>query len=88
MREGVSSSAGTSNFWSAHDDEEQQAMLGDSVRPIFDAGLVQLVEPDHVACLTMLQPVTSPETKRAASMKKATDLPRENGRACPSTAGV
>jgi glyoxylase-like metal-dependent hydrolase (beta-lactamase superfamily II) len=35
-------------FWSAHEDEEQQAMLGDSVRPIFDAGLAQLVELDHV----------------------------------------
>jgi glyoxylase-like metal-dependent hydrolase (beta-lactamase superfamily II) len=36
------------DFWSAHDDGEQQAMLGDSVKPIFDAGLVQLVELDHV----------------------------------------
>jgi glyoxylase-like metal-dependent hydrolase (beta-lactamase superfamily II) len=36
------------DFWSVHEDEEQQAMLGDSVRPIFDAGLVQLVELDHV----------------------------------------
>lgn len=36
-------------FWQAHDDPEQQAMLSDSVRPIFDAGLVQLVELDHVA---------------------------------------
>lgn len=35
-------------FWSAHDDEEQQTMLGDSVRPIFDAGLAELVELDHV----------------------------------------
>jgi hypothetical protein len=25
------------DFWSAHDDEEQQAMLGDSVKPILDA---------------------------------------------------
>ncbi|NVB84987.1 MAG: MBL fold metallo-hydrolase [Kofleriaceae bacterium] len=30
------------------DDEEQQAMLGDSIKPIFDAGLVELVEMDHV----------------------------------------
>jgi glyoxylase-like metal-dependent hydrolase (beta-lactamase superfamily II) len=36
------------DFWSAGDDEEQCAMLGDSVNPIFDAGLVQLVELDHV----------------------------------------
>jgi glyoxylase-like metal-dependent hydrolase (beta-lactamase superfamily II) len=36
------------DFWSATDDEEQQAMLGDSVKPIFDAGLVELVEQDHV----------------------------------------
>jgi glyoxylase-like metal-dependent hydrolase (beta-lactamase superfamily II) len=35
-------------FWSVHDDEEQQAMLGDSVRPIFDAGLAELVELNHV----------------------------------------
>ncbi len=35
-------------FWSTYDDAEQQAMLGDSVAPIFDAGLVQLVELDHV----------------------------------------
>jgi glyoxylase-like metal-dependent hydrolase (beta-lactamase superfamily II) len=35
-------------FWSTHDDEEQQAMLGDNVKPIFDAGLVELVEQDHV----------------------------------------
>jgi glyoxylase-like metal-dependent hydrolase (beta-lactamase superfamily II) len=36
------------DFWSACDDEEQQTMLGDSVKPIFDAGLLQLVELDHV----------------------------------------
>ena len=35
-------------FWSTHEDEEQKAMLGDSVKPVFDAGLVQLVEIDHV----------------------------------------
>jgi glyoxylase-like metal-dependent hydrolase (beta-lactamase superfamily II) len=35
-------------FWSDTDDEEQQAMLGDSVKPIFDAGLVDLVELDHM----------------------------------------
>ncbi len=35
-------------FWSAHDDEEQQAILSDSVKPIFDAGLADLVEFDHV----------------------------------------
>jgi glyoxylase-like metal-dependent hydrolase (beta-lactamase superfamily II) len=35
-------------FWRDYDDEEQQAMLGDSVTPIFDAGLAQLVELDHV----------------------------------------
>src|SRR5580692_3484883 len=31
------------DFWSIYDDAEQQAMLGDSIKPIFDAGLVQLV---------------------------------------------
>ena len=35
-------------FWSTCEDEEQQAMLADSVKPVFDAGLVQLVELDHV----------------------------------------
>ncbi|HTD59639.1 MAG TPA: MBL fold metallo-hydrolase [Gemmatimonadaceae bacterium] len=35
-------------FWSTYDDAEQQTMLGDSVKPIFDAGLAQLVELDHV----------------------------------------
>jgi len=36
------------DFWSASDDEEQQASFGDSVAPCFDAGLVQLVGLDHV----------------------------------------
>ncbi|WP_158628924.1 MBL fold metallo-hydrolase [Dyella choica] len=35
-------------FWRTYDDEAQRTMLGDSIKPIFDAGLVQLVEPDHV----------------------------------------
>jgi len=35
-------------FWCTCKDQEQQEMLGDSVKPIFDAGLVQLVELDHV----------------------------------------
>lgn len=30
------------------DQEEEQAMLGDSIKPVFDAGLVELVEQDHV----------------------------------------
>jgi glyoxylase-like metal-dependent hydrolase (beta-lactamase superfamily II) len=33
--------------WSEEGDEEQTAILGDSVRPIFDAGVAQLVEMDH-----------------------------------------
>ncbi|WP_206997904.1 MBL fold metallo-hydrolase [Trinickia mobilis] len=33
--------------WSNEGDEEPQAIMGDSVRPIFDAGLVDLVEMDH-----------------------------------------
>ena len=36
------------DFWTVCTDEEQQAMLSDSVKPIFDAGLVELVELDHV----------------------------------------
>ena len=33
--------------WQGVPDEEQQAILGDSVQPIFDAGLAELVEMDH-----------------------------------------
>ncbi|MDB6088562.1 MAG: fold metallo-hydrolase, partial [Gammaproteobacteria bacterium] len=33
--------------WGGESDEEQQAIMGDSVRPIFDAGLAELVEMDH-----------------------------------------
>ena len=33
--------------WSAEGDEEQQAILGDSVKPIFEAGLAELVDLDH-----------------------------------------
>ena len=33
--------------WSRESNEEQRAIFGDSVRPIFDAGLVELVETDH-----------------------------------------
>ena len=34
--------------WSAAGDEEQQTILGDSIKPIFDKGLVDLVEMNHV----------------------------------------
>jgi glyoxylase-like metal-dependent hydrolase (beta-lactamase superfamily II) len=33
--------------WSKAGDGEQQTIMGDSVRPIFDAGLAELVEMDH-----------------------------------------
>jgi glyoxylase-like metal-dependent hydrolase (beta-lactamase superfamily II) len=36
-------------FWSTHEDEEQKTMLGDSVKPVLDASLVQLVELDHTS---------------------------------------
>lgn len=35
------------DHWSAEDDKETQTILGDSVQPIFDAGLADLVELDH-----------------------------------------
>jgi glyoxylase-like metal-dependent hydrolase (beta-lactamase superfamily II) len=35
-------------YWVTVDDEEQQAGLSDSIQPVFDAGLVDLVELDHV----------------------------------------
>jgi glyoxylase-like metal-dependent hydrolase (beta-lactamase superfamily II) len=36
------------DFWSAEGGAEQQTILGDSVKPIFEAGLAELVELDHV----------------------------------------
>ncbi|MBV9996260.1 MAG: MBL fold metallo-hydrolase [Caulobacteraceae bacterium] len=33
--------------WTAEGNEEQQQILADSVRPIFDAGLAELVDPDY-----------------------------------------
>lgn len=36
--------------WSAEGDASQQQVLADSVRPVLDAGLVDLVESDHVVC--------------------------------------
>ncbi len=35
-------------YWSGESDKEQQTILADSVKPVFDAGLVDLVEMDHV----------------------------------------
>ena len=35
------------DYWSAEGDDEQQVILSDSVRPVFDAGLADLVEMDH-----------------------------------------
>lgn len=35
-------------FWKGVDEAEQVAAMADSIEPIFDAGLVQLVEQDHV----------------------------------------
>lgn len=46
-------------FWSAHTDAEQQTMLGDSIKPIIDAGLAKFVEVDHVI---------SPEVKLTPSL--------------------
>jgi len=34
-------------FWSGEEDAEQQVILSDSVKPILDAGLAELVEMDH-----------------------------------------
>jgi glyoxylase-like metal-dependent hydrolase (beta-lactamase superfamily II) len=35
-------------YWSTHKDPDQKAMLGNTVQPVVDAGLVQLVELDHI----------------------------------------
>jgi len=38
-------------YWQArHDRDEQEAVFGDSVRPVFEAGLVDLVETSHQVC--------------------------------------
>ena len=45
--------------WSAEGDEEQSTILGDSVQPILDAGLADLVEMDHqISPLIRLTPTT------------------------------
>ena len=36
------------DHWGAEGDDEFQVILSDSIRPVFDAGLVDLVEMDHV----------------------------------------
>ena len=36
------------DYWQSYDEVEQRAVMDDSVRPIFDAGLVDLVASDHV----------------------------------------
>jgi glyoxylase-like metal-dependent hydrolase (beta-lactamase superfamily II) len=38
------------DFWSTEDDEDNAPVLADSVQPIFDAGLADLVSDDHVVC--------------------------------------
>ncbi len=35
------------DYWSAEGDAEQQVIMADSIAPVFDAGLVDLVEMDH-----------------------------------------
>ena len=35
------------DYWSREGDAEQQTILGDSIQPVFDAGLVDLVAMDH-----------------------------------------
>lgn len=43
--------------WSVDDDEMNQTVLSDSVRPVFEAGLVDLVDVDHsVASTIQLEP--------------------------------
>lgn len=45
------------DFWRAEGDADQQVILGDSVQPIFDAGLADLVAPDHrLSAEVRLQP--------------------------------
>jgi glyoxylase-like metal-dependent hydrolase (beta-lactamase superfamily II) len=36
------------DFWKGVDEAEQVTAMADSIKPIFEAGLVQLVEQDHV----------------------------------------
>lgn len=38
------------DFWKQEEDADAKAILGDSVQPVFDAGLADLVADDHVVC--------------------------------------
>jgi glyoxylase-like metal-dependent hydrolase (beta-lactamase superfamily II) len=38
------------DFWANEDDEDNAPVLADSVQPVFDAGLADLVADDHVVC--------------------------------------
>jgi glyoxylase-like metal-dependent hydrolase (beta-lactamase superfamily II) len=47
------------DHWRAENDGEAPAILGDSVQPIFDAGLAELVEMDHrISAELRLTPTT------------------------------
>ena len=49
------------DFWSTEDDEDNAPVLADSVQPIFDAGLADLVSDDHAASYTPLTLPTNNE---------------------------
>ena len=38
------------DFWKQEEDADAKAILGDSVQPVFDAGLADLVADDHIVC--------------------------------------
>ena len=60
--------------WNAEDDAEQQAILSDSIRPILDAGLAELVEMDDVISPEIrLTPTAghTPATSACSSSRKA-----------------
>ncbi|WP_242129535.1 MBL fold metallo-hydrolase [Sphingobium sp. Sx8-8] len=41
---------GELDYWRGQDEGDNQQILADSIQPMFDAGLVDLVEPDHRIC--------------------------------------
>ena len=58
------------NYWDAHEDESQHGpVLADSVRPVVEAGLVDLVATDHQLCTEVSLQSTPGHTPGHVSVK-------------------
>ena len=71
--------------WSAEPDQWNQTILADSVRPIFDAGLVDLVEADHAVEASVRLEPTPGHTPGHVSVHVARAARRRSSRATSST---